>query len=70
MFKSVEARFALRSFLFGVSAFATTLFTSIPLDVVDVEKGVLAGVIASLAYAGVGASVPFVEPSIGVKGDG
>lgn len=67
MFKSVEARFALRSFLFGVSAVATTLFVSLPVDTVDVEKAFLAGVIAALSYAGIGAAVPAVEPSVGVK---
>lgn len=62
MFSSVEARFALRAALVGVAA-------AVPLWVAgqDWKQIVGSGVIAALAYAGIGAAVPQVEPSIGRK---
>lgn len=62
MFSTVEARFALRAFLVGVAA-------AVPLWVADQDwKTIIgSGVIAALAYAGIGAVAPQVEPSIGKK---
>jgi len=62
MFSSVEARFALRCVLVGLAA-------AVPLWVAgqDWKQIVGSGVIATLAYAGIGATVKPVEPSIGRK---
>lgn len=70
MFDSVTARYVLRCVLFGVSAFlvslqASTLGSDLTSD--EVWAAAIAGGIAALAYAGIGAAVPAVEPSIGNK---
>jgi len=62
MFSKVEARYALRCLLVGVAA-AVPLWVSGQ----DWKQIVGSGVIAALAYAGVGAAIPAVEPSIGKK---
>lgn len=66
MFDAVEARFALRSFFVGVATSVAVLqaagFDSWP-------NAILSGVAGALSYAGVGAIVPQVEPSIGNKRD-
>lgn len=67
MFDSPGARFALRSFLVGVASSASVLLTSLPLDSLDAQSAVLTFIVTSLSYAGIGAAVPAVEPSIGKK---
>jgi hypothetical protein len=70
MFKSVEARYVLRCVLFGLSAVLVSLQASASgsaLDSGEVVNALIAGGIAALAYAGIGAAVPQVEPHIGVK---
>lgn len=62
MFKSVEARFALRALLVGVAAFVGSLQAG-----ASILQSALAGASGALAYAGVGAVAPAVEPSIGRK---
>lgn len=62
MFKNVEARFALRSFLYGVAAFVASLQAG-----GDLRTAALALAAGALAYAGIGAAFPQVEPSIGKK---
>lgn len=70
MFDSVRARYVLRCVLFGISAFlvslqASTLGSDLTWD--ETAAAAIAGGIAALAYAGIGAAVPAVEPSIGNK---
>ncbi len=62
MFDNVQARYALRCVLFGLAA-------ALPVLAVDGtwKQIVVAGVGAALSYAGIGAAVPAVEPSIGKK---
>lgn len=67
MFDSVGARFALRSCLVGVASAASVLLTSLPIDSLDAQKAALTFIVAALSYAGIGAAVPAVEPSIGKK---
>lgn len=62
MFKSVTARYALRCVLVGVAALVTALQAGQGLT-----EAVLAAAAAAIAYAGIGAIVPAVEPSIGKK---
>ena len=68
MFDSVQARFALRAVLVGVLAGLAVMKTALgdgsvnwseAIEVVYLALG------ASAAYAGIGAAVPSVEPSIG-----
>jgi len=72
VFDSVTARYVLRCLLYGVGAFLASLQAStLGSDLTSSEfwAAVIAGGIASLAYAGIGAAVPAVEPSIGNKRD-
>lgn len=72
MFDSVTARYVLRCSLFGVSAWLVSLqASSAGSDLTQGEffQALIAGGIAALAYAGIGAAVPAVEPSIGNKRD-
>ena len=73
VFNSVTARYVLRCFLYGVMAVAVSLqasSTGSDLEPSEWRNAVLAGVIAALAYAGIGAAVPAVEPNIGNKREG
>ncbi len=63
MFKSVEARYALRCVLVGVAAFLTATLTGAELW----PDAIAGGILSALSYAGVGAAVPSVEPQIGKK---
>ena len=72
MFDSVQARFVLRCFLYGLAGFVVSLqasSTGSDLESSEWRNAVIAGVLAGLAYAGIGAAVPAVEPSIGNKRD-
>lgn len=62
MFKSAEARYALRTCLVGLAA-------AVPLLIAgeDWKQIVGSGILAALAYAGIGAATPQVEPFIGKK---
>lgn len=67
---SPTGRYVLRCFLVGVAALATSLQASAygsGLDQAELVNGLLASVIAALAYAGIGAAVPVVEPNVGNK---
>ena len=68
MFDTVTARYVLRCTLFGVAAFlvsvqASATGSSLTWD--EVLYAAIAGGIAALAYAGIGAASSSVEPSIG-----
>lgn len=68
MFDSVTARYVLRCVLFGVSAVLVSLQASSAgsdLSQGEVVQALIAGGIATLAYAGIGAASPAVEPNIG-----
>lgn len=68
MFRSVEARFALRSTLVGVAAVVASLTGNLPgIDGGELVESLLVGAGAALSYAGIGALVPAVEPHIGNK---
>jgi hypothetical protein len=68
MFKSVEARFALRATLVGIAALVASLQGNLPgISGDEFIQGILVAGGAALAYAGVGALVPAVEPNIGNK---
>lgn len=70
MFDSVQARYVLRCILFGVSAFLVSLqasATGSDLTGDEVLYAAIAGGIAALSYAGIGAASPAVEPNIGNK---
>lgn len=72
MFNSATARFILRAFLVGVASFVVSLqasSTGSDLEPSEWRNAVFAGVLAALAYAGIGATVPAVEPNIGNKMD-
>ncbi len=72
MFDSPTARYVLRCFLFGLSAFLVSLQASAygsGLSQSEVINGLIAGGIAGLAYAGIGAASSSVEPHIGNKRD-
>lgn len=62
MFKTVEARYALRAVLVGVASLCSSLLAD-----ADWKRAILTSVLATLAYAGIGAVVPAVEPNIGKK---
>lgn len=64
MFSSVEARFVLRAFLVGVASFLTALQAA---GADNWLNALIGGAIAALAYAGVGAALPQVEPNVGKK---
>lgn len=68
MFDSVQARYVLRCVLFGIAAILVSLQASSSgsdLTQDEVLQAFIAGGIAALAYAGIGAASPAVEPSIG-----
>lgn len=70
MFDSVGARYVLRCVLFGVSAILVSLQASgygSSISQAELVDALIAGGIAALAYAGIGAAVPAVEPNIGNK---
>lgn len=72
MFDSPTSRYVLRCFLFGVSALLVSLQASASgsaLDNNEILLALIAGGIAALTYAGIGAAVPAVEPLIGNKRD-
>lgn len=70
MFDNVKARFVLRTALVAVIAGLATLKGALgdgvldTAEIVDVVENTLQ---AAAAYAGIGALIPQVEPSIGVK---
>lgn len=65
MFSSAISRYVLRALLVGVGA-------AVPVWVAgqDWKQVVGSGVLAALAYAGIGAAVPAVEPNVGTKYEG
>lgn len=68
MFDSVTARYVLRATLVGVAALVVSLqasATGSDLEPSEWRNAVFAGILAALAYAGIGAAVPAVEPNIG-----
>ena len=68
MFDSVQARFALRAVLVGVLAGLAVLKTALGDGSMSWSEAIEVAYLAlgaSAAYAGVGAAVPSVEPSIG-----
>jgi hypothetical protein len=70
VFDSVQARYVLRCVLFGVSAFLVSVqasATGSSLTWAEVLYAAIAGGLAALAYAGIGAASTAVEPSIGNK---
>lgn len=67
MFDRVEARYALRCVLFGISGFLISLQAADPIDWGAAMNAGITGAIAALAYAGIGAAVPAVEPNIANK---
>ena len=72
MFDSVKARFALRAVLVGVLAGLAVLKTALgdgDLSYSEMVEVVYLSLGAGAAYAGIGAAVPTVEPSIGHKPD-
>lgn len=72
MFDSVTARYILRGLLSGVAALLVSLQASASgsdLNSGEVYQALIAGALVSLAYWGIGAAVPAVEPSIGNKMD-
>jgi len=74
VFDNVQARYVLRCVLFGVSAFLVSVqasATGSDLTWDEVLYAAIAGGIAALAYAGIGAASSSVEPSIGkTRSDG
>lgn len=72
MFDNVTARYLLRCFLVGVASVLVSLQASSAgsdLNSGEVWQALIAGGLAALAYAGIGAAVPAVEPNIGNKLD-
>lgn len=70
MFASAGARYVLRAVLFGLSGFLVALQAhGTPVDTNGLIDSLIAGGLAGLAYAGIGAAVPAVEPHIGNKLD-
>jgi hypothetical protein len=68
MFSEVEARFALRCVLFGLSAFLVALQANgSPVTWSAVWSSAIAAGVAALAYGGIGYASSSVEPSIGNK---
>ena len=68
MFASVTARYVLRCVLVGVAVAASSLQASAygsSIDQGEVINAVLAAIVGALAYAGIGAASPQVEPNIG-----
>lgn len=70
MFHTPESRYVLRSTLVGVGGFLSSLSASMVGSDLTSGETVLAistGFGMALAYAGIGAAFPQVEPSIGNK---
>lgn len=68
MFSKAEARYVLRCVLVAVGGFLTALQAhGSPVSWTSVYESVIAGALVGFAYAGIGAAVPAVEPSIGKK---
>ena len=70
MFGTVRARYALRCTLFGVSACLVSLQASSAgsdLTQGELVQALIAGALAGLSYAGIGAASSSVEPSIANK---
>ena len=70
MFDKTTARYILRCVLFGVSSFLVSIqasSTGSDLEASEWRNALIAGALAALAYAGIGAAVPAVEPNIGNK---
>lgn len=68
MFDSVRTRFILRAVLVGVAVAVAMLQRDTPgISLNDLVDAALYAVGAALSYAGVGAVVPQVEPSVGNK---
>lgn len=70
MFRSVEARFALRATLVGVGALLSSLAASTygsDLQLGEIILALSSGFGAALAYAGLGGVSKAVEPNIGNK---
>jgi len=68
MFDNVAARYVLRCVLFGVSGLLVSLQASSAgseLESGEIVQALITGGITALAYAGIGAAVPAVEPNIG-----
>lgn len=73
MFDSVTARYLLRCFLVGLASFVVSVqasSTGSDLEPSEWRNAAFAGILAALAYAGIGAAVPAVEPNIGNKREG
>lgn len=69
---SATSRYVLRCFLVGVASFCVSLQASAygsSIDQAELVNALLAAIVAALAYAGIGAAVPAVEPNIGNKLD-
>ena len=62
MFSKAEARYALRCVLVGLASFLTALQAA---GMDAWLNCLIGGAVAALAYAGVGAAVPQVEPYVG-----
>lgn len=62
MFSSAESRYVLRALLVGVGAAVSSMLAD-----GDWKQIVASGVLAALAYAGIGAATGPVEPFIGNK---
>jgi hypothetical protein len=68
VFDTATARYVLRAFLVGVAGTLAALQAhGTPVSWEDVYKSVIAGAVLALAYAGIGAASPAVEPNIGIK---
>jgi len=68
MFSNVAARFALRCALCGVAAANAYLLGALPgIDGAEALEAALTGIGGAFSYAGIGALLPQVEPSIGRK---
>lgn len=67
MFDNVRARYALRCTLFGIASLLVSLQASSAgsdLTQGEVVQAVIAGALAALSYAGIGAASSSVEPNI------
>ena len=67
MFDSPTSRFVLRACVFGAAAAVTFLLASEPIGWDDGVGAILRFAGGALAYAGIGAAVPQVEPHVGRK---
>jgi hypothetical protein len=72
MFDNVGARYVLRCVLFGISGLLVSLQASSAgsdLQSGEVVQALIAGGLAALGYAGIGAGFSAVEPNIGNRRD-